>query len=60
MQVCYELCYSLRFLIYNKLDKRAILVIEVDGYKYHKAGTRQSERDKMKDEILCKYGIPLL
>jgi len=50
----------LDFLIYNKLGKSPVLAIEVDGYKYHKEGTRQAERDKMKDKILEKYDLPLL
>lgn len=50
----------LDFLIYTKLNKVPFLAIEVDGYQFHKEGTRQSERDKMKDIILKKYGIPLL
>jgi very-short-patch-repair endonuclease len=50
----------LDFLIYNKLNKVPILAVEVDGYKYHKEGTRQAERDKMKDLILEKYSMPLL
>jgi superfamily I DNA and/or RNA helicase len=50
----------LDFLIYNKLGKSPILAIEVDGYEYHKEGTRQAERDKMKDRILEKYDLPLL
>ncbi|MBP1925257.1 very-short-patch-repair endonuclease [Sedimentibacter acidaminivorans] len=50
----------LDFLIYNKLNKIPFLAIEVDGYKFHKEGTRQSERDKMKDIILKKYEISLL
>lgn len=36
------------------------LSIEVDGFHYHKLGTRQYERDRMKDRILNLYGIPLL
>lgn len=50
----------LDFLIYNKLSKTAVLAIEVDGYEFHKQGTRQAERDKMKDEILRKYNLPML
>ena len=50
----------LDFLIYNKLSKIPVLAIEVDGYEYHKHDSRQSKRDKMKDEILEKYGLPLL
>ncbi len=48
------------FLIYNKLSKYPVLAIEVDGYAHHKDGTRQAERDRMKDRILEKYGLPLL
>ena len=48
------------FLIYSKVTKDPVLAIEVDGYKYHKAGTRQAERDKVKDAILGKCGIRLL
>ncbi|MDR2064201.1 MAG: AAA family ATPase [Prevotellaceae bacterium] len=50
----------LDFLIYNKLGKNPILAIEVDGFKYHKAGTEQSERDKKKDRIIAKFDLPLL
>ena len=50
----------LDFLIYNKLSKYPVLAIEVDGFEHHKDGTRQAERDKMKDKILEKYGLPLL
>jgi len=50
----------LDFLIFNKMDKNPVLAIEVDGFEYHKAGTEQSERDKMKDTILEKYELPLL
>ncbi|RKF38916.1 hypothetical protein BCY89_26585 [Sphingobacterium siyangense] len=50
----------LDFLIYNKLGKNPVLAIEVDGYAYHAAEGKQSERDAMKDAILEKYGLPLL
>lgn len=48
------------FLIYNRITKAPVLAIEVDGFHYHKEGTRQAERDRMKDEIFAKYEIPLL
>jgi len=48
------------FLIYNKIDKSPVAAIEVDGYAFHKDGTKQSFRDKMKDDIFEKYGIKLL
>ena len=48
------------FLIYNKISKIPLLVVEVDGYKYHKEGNRQKERDILKNNILSKYNIPLI
>ena len=50
----------LDFLIYNRISKKPVLAIEVDGFHYHKSGTRQYERDRMKDHILDLYGIPML
>lgn len=50
----------LDFLIYNKITKKPVLVIEVDGYEYHKDGTKQKERDIKKDSVLNKYNIPIL
>ncbi len=48
------------FLIYNKLGNVPVLAIEVDGFEFHKDGTQQAERDKMKDKILEKYDFPIL
>ena len=48
------------FLIYNKISKIPLLVVEVDGYKYHKEGNRQKERDILKNNILSKYNISLI
>lgn len=48
------------FLIFIKVSKQPILAIEVDGFKYHKAGTRQAERDKLKNHIMEIYKLPLL
>lgn len=48
------------FVIYKTIDNSPLLAIEVDGYKYHQDGTRQAKRDELKNEILGKYGIPLL
>ena len=36
------------------------MAIEVDGFHYHKEGTQQHERDKMKNRILHAYSIPFL
>ncbi|HPJ40571.1 MAG TPA: DUF2726 domain-containing protein, partial [Spirochaetota bacterium] len=50
----------LDFLIYNRISKKPVLSIEVDGFHYHKKGTAQAERDRKKNHILELYGIPLL
>jgi len=50
----------LDFVIFNKLGKNPVLAIEVDGYEYHRKDSRQAERDVMKNDILEKYGIPLV
>lgn len=48
------------FLIENRVSKKPILVIEVDGFAYHHEGTKQEERDQLKNSILHKYQIPVL
>ena len=48
------------FVIFNKLDKRAILAIEVDGYAFHKENSKQKERDNIKDSVLKKIGLPII
>lgn len=48
------------FLIFNKISKQPVLAIETDGYIYHKAGTKQAERDKKKNHILESCCLPLL
>lgn len=48
------------FLIYNKISKIPLLVIEVDEYKYHREDNKQKERDILKNNILSKYNIPLI
>lgn len=45
------------FLLYNRISKKVVLAIEVDGYKYHKAGTEQALRDSLKNHILELYQI---
>lgn len=47
------------FLIYNSLTKRPLLVIEVDGWYYHKRQGGQVTRDALKDKLLAKFGLPL-
>ena len=48
------------FLLYNRISKKPVLAIEVDGYEYHNIGTVQASRDALKNHILELYGIPLL
>lgn len=48
------------FLLYNRISKKPVLAVEVDGYEYHKNDTVQAGRDSMKNHILELYGIPLL
>lgn len=48
------------FMLYNRISKKPVLVIEVDGYKFHKEDTKQHERDLLKDRILEKYEISFL
>ena len=50
----------LDFLIFNTVSKSPVLAIEVDGFHYHKQGTAQYSRDRMKDRILELYGIPFI
>ena len=50
----------LDFLLFNKMDKKPIMAIEIDGTRYHTEGSRQAERDLMKNRIMEKYGLPLL
>ena len=50
----------LDFLIYNRIGKKPVLAIEVDGYEYHKEDTVQASRDFLKNHIMELYEIPLL
>ena len=44
-------------LIYNSLTKQPLLVIEVDGWKFHKQSEVQQARDILKDQILARFGL---
>lgn len=48
------------FMIFRKIDKSPVLVVEVDGNNFYQNNARQLERDKLKDGILEKYNIPIL
>lgn len=48
------------FTVFNRVTKEILFGIEVDGYNYHKKGTKQSERDLKKNAIFEQIGLPLL
>ena len=50
----------LDFLLFNKMNKKPIMAVEIDGVRYHTDGSKQAERDLMKNIILEKYALPLL
>ena len=51
---------SVDFVIYYKLNKQPVLIIEVDGYAFHENNPVQLARDAMKNEILNKYELPYM
>lgn len=51
---------SVDFVVFYKQDKSSVLVVEVDGFAFHENNPEQLRRDRIKDSILKKYGIPLL
>jgi hypothetical protein len=48
------------FTIYNRVTKEILFGIEVDGYNYHKKGTKQAKRDEKKNQIFELIGLPLI
>lgn len=48
------------FLIYSKLTYEPVLVIEVDGVKFHEKSSIQIKRDSLKNSILNKSNISLI
>ena len=48
------------FTVFNRVTKEILFGIEVDGYNYHKQGSRQAERDSKKNAIFDQIGVPLL
>ncbi|MCM1495962.1 MAG: AAA domain-containing protein [Bacteroides sp.] len=51
---------SLDFVIFRKLDKACVFVIEVDGFEFHENNPKQQYKDSLKNSILQKMDIPLL
>lgn len=48
------------FVVYNNVTKTVILVIEVDGIRYHEQSQKQSLHDEIKDRALQANEIPFL
>lgn len=48
---------SVDFVIYYKLNKQPVLIIEVDGYAFHENNQAQQAKDNMKNRILDKYQL---
>ena len=48
------------FVIYDNMDNKPLLFIEVDGFSFHKNNYMQLERDNLKDSISKKNGINVL
>jgi superfamily I DNA and/or RNA helicase len=48
------------FLIFDKMGRTPKLIIEVDGVAFHHKGSRQAERDQLKNNILKKYDLPIV
>lgn len=51
---------SVDFVIYHKLNKQPVLIIEVDGFAFHENNPEQRKRDVLKNSILSKYNVPLI
>ncbi|PUB31776.1 uncharacterized protein DUF2726 [Promicromonospora sp. AC04] len=50
---------SVDFVVYNRITLRPVLAVEVDGHN-HMIDPKQVERDKIKNEMLDRIGLPLL
>ena len=48
------------FVIYDKMDNKPKLFIEVDGFEYHKNNPKQLKKDNIKNSIAKKNGIDML
>lgn len=51
---------SIDFVIFNKMDNKPVLLIEVDGFEFHTNNPKQLVKDEMKDNIAKKNNIKLL
>ena len=48
------------FLLFEKISRRPVVAIEVDGWTFHRPGSAQAKRDALKDDLCARYGIPLI
>lgn len=48
------------FIVYDKMDKKPKLFIEVDGFEFHLNRPEQLKKDKLKNNIARKSNIPML
>lgn len=48
------------FIISRKLDSSIVLAIEIDGFSFHKKGSKQYNRDQVKNKIFEANGIKLI
>ncbi|MFD3744029.1 AAA domain-containing protein [Nocardia sp. NPDC058633] len=51
---------SFDFVVFNRVTRRWVCAIEVDGFEYHENDPVQLARDALKNRICVKYRIPLL
>lgn len=51
---------SVDFVVYYRLNRKPVLIIEVDGFAFHQNNPAQLARDALKNSILGKHGLPLL
>jgi len=47
------------FLFYNKVSKRKMFVLEVDGIRYHEQNKKQAVHDDIKNRVLQSNNIPI-
>lgn len=51
---------SVDFVIFDKMSKKPMLLIEVDGFAFHANNPEQLERDQLKDSIAIKNNLKLI
>lgn len=48
------------FVIYDKMNNKPALLIEVDGFTFHKNNPEQAKKDRLKDDIAKKNNIDII